>query len=111
MGRTRRDLTLDELHAKTCKVFTNPARIGLLSLLRDGERSVGDLAKALGTSQPTVSKHLLDMRERGVLTSRREGATVYYRVVNPKAIEAFDLMRQVLLENLREGARLTRRDR
>lgn len=99
---------LDALHADVCKVFTNPTRIRILGLLRGGERSVGELAQALGLPQPTVSKHLAAMRSRGVLGSRRDGATAYYRLANPKALRAFDLMREVLVESLQEGALLTR---
>ncbi|HLE46176.1 MAG TPA: metalloregulator ArsR/SmtB family transcription factor, partial [Thermoplasmata archaeon] len=87
------DPKLDRLHADMCKVFTNPARIRILDLLRDGEKSVGELTKLVNLAQPTVSKHLIVMRDRAVLLSRREGATVYYRLANPKVIQAFDLIR------------------
>ena len=104
--RIEQNSRLDRLHADMCKVFTNPARIRILNLLRDGETSVGDLTAALGLAQPTVSKHLTAMRARAVLTSRKEGATVYYRVANPKVLRAFDLIRVALVESLREGALL-----
>jgi ArsR family transcriptional regulator len=100
------DARLDEMHAEMCKVFTNPARIRILSLLREGERSVGELAEALGVAQPTVSKHLIAMRDRAVLASRKEGTTVYYRVANRKVLRAFDLIREALVESLQEGAHL-----
>jgi ArsR family transcriptional regulator len=102
------DSRLDRLHAEMCKVFTNPARIRILRLLRDGEKPVGELARALGLAQPTVSKHLAAMRDRGVLTARRDGATVFYRLANPKVMQAFDLIREALVESLREGARVAR---
>lgn len=91
-----------------CKVFTNPARIRILSILREGERSVGELADALDVAQPTVSKHLTTMRDRGVLASRKEGATVWYRVANRKVLKAFDLIREALVEGLQESALLVR---
>ena len=100
------DPKLDRLHADMCKVFTNPARIRILNLLREGEKSVGELADALGVAQPTVSKHLIAMRDRAVLGSRKEGATVYYRVANRKVLKAFDLIREALMQSLREGALL-----
>jgi len=102
----REDSRLDEMHADMCKVFTNPARIRILNLLREGEKSVGELADALGVAQPTLSKHLIAMRDRAVLASRKEGATVYYRVANRKVLKAFDLIREALMESLREGALL-----
>src|SRR3989337_2339344 len=100
------DSRLDRLHADRCKVFTNPARIRIRNRLREGETSVGDLTAALGLAHPTVSKHLIAMRDRAVLTSRKEGATVYYRVANPKVLRAFDLIREALVESLRAGALL-----
>ena len=102
------DPRLDRLHAEMCKAFTNPARIRILNLLRDDEKAVGELAQALGLAQPTVSRHLAAMRDRGALTSRKDGATVYYRLANPKVMKAFDLIREALVESLRRGARLAR---
>ena len=92
---------LDEMHADLCKVFSNPVRVGLLVLLKDGERSVGSLARALNVSVPTASKHLRVMRERGVLEARRSSNLVYYHVTSPKVLRAFSLMREVLLERVR----------
>ncbi len=103
--------SLDELHAELCKVFTSPARIRILNLLRDGEKSVGDLAEAINLPQPNVSQHLTVMRHRGIVTSQKEGATVYYRLTNPKVLKAFDIIREVLKEHLAEASRLTKRGR
>jgi ArsR family transcriptional regulator len=50
------------------------------------------------------------MRERGILTARRDGLNVYYALSNPKIIQACDLMRQVLLEYLESGAELVRQE-
>ena len=53
-----------------------------------------------------VSQHLAVMRQKGILVTRREGVNVYYRIANPKVIEACDIMREVLIEQLEERARL-----
>ena len=94
------------MHADLCKVFSNPVRVGLLVLLEDGERSVGSLAQTLRVSVPTASKHLRVMRERGVLDTRRSGNVVYYRVISPKVLRAFSLMREVLLTRVRAEGRI-----
>ena len=99
-GRSAREQRLDLWHAEVCKVLSSQARIGILGSLRDGERSVGDLAKPLGLSIATVSRHLGQMRVRGIVQARREGLTVFYRITNPKVIRAFDLMREVMVEHL-----------
>ena len=108
-GRSSRsdlERRLDEMHADLCKVFSNPVRVGLLVLLKDGELSVGALARSLRVSVPTASKHLRVMRERGVLQTRRDGNVVYYHVTSPKVLRAFSLMREVLLARLRATGRI-----
>lgn len=97
---------LDEMHADLCKVFSNPVRVGLLVILKDGEKSVGSLARALHVSVPTASKHLRLMRERGVLETRRTGNVVYYRVTSAKVLRAFSLLREVLMARMKETKRL-----
>ncbi len=98
-----------ELHAGLCQTLANPRRLNLLNLLRDGERSVGELAEATGLPQANVSQHLGVLRERGVVETRRDGVTIYYRIANPKMIKACDLVREVLLERLAETHELAKR--
>lgn len=98
--RSARERRLDLWHAEVCKVLSNQVRIGILGTLRDGEMSVGDLAKILGLSVATVSRHLGQMRVRGIVQARRAGLTVFYRISNQKVIRAFDLMREVMVEHL-----------
>ncbi len=98
--RSARERRLDLWHAEVCKVLSNQARIGILGTLGDGEMSVGDLAKTLGLSVATVSRHLGQMRIRGIVQARRTGLTVHYRISNLKVIRAFDLMREVMLEHM-----------
>ena len=100
------DKRLYELHAEVCRIFAHPKRIELLNLLREGEKSVGELVEEMGIAKANVSQHLAVLRERGVVSVRRKGQMAYYRVANPKIIRACDLMREVLLEKLREGERI-----
>ena len=81
-------------------MLSNQVRIGILATLRDSEMAVGDLAKTLGLSVATVSRHLGQMRVRGIVQARRAGLTVFYRISNPKVIRAFDLMREVMVGHL-----------
>lgn len=96
---------LDDRHAEMCKVFTHATRIRILNLLRDRERSVGELADALDLPQPNVSQHLTIMRSAGILLQRREGTTVHYRLADARVIRAFDIIREVLRDSL--GAKST----
>jgi ArsR family transcriptional regulator len=98
-----------ELQASICKVLADPKRIHILHLLADGERSVGELADLLGVRQANASQHLTLMRERGIVVTRRDGRTIYYRLANPTILQACSIMHQVLLEQLAEHEDLSRR--
>jgi ArsR family transcriptional regulator len=92
------DKSIFEMQAEICKTLTNPKRIEILSVLRNDERTVTELVNALGASKANVSQHLAVMRHKGILTTRREGVNIYYRVANPKVIDACSLMKEVLFE-------------
>jgi len=105
------DKRIFELHAEVCQTFAHPKRIEILSLLRDGEKSVGQLVEEMGVAKANVSQHLAILRQRGAVAYRREGKVIYYRLTNPKIAQACDLMRDVLLERLSEGERIAARAR
>jgi ArsR family transcriptional regulator len=92
------DKSLYEMQAEICKTLTNPKRIEILNTLKTEEKTVTELVVALGASKANVSQHLAVMRHKGILTSRREGVNIYYRVSNPKVIDACTLMKEVLFE-------------
>ena len=89
-----------QMHAEICKTLSNPIRLEILSRLRDGKKSVNEIASLTGVRQATVSQHLAVLRQRGVVSTRREGINVYYDVANPKITKACDLMREVLFEHI-----------
>ena len=102
------DRQIYKLHASICHTLANPKRLEIIDKLRARELSVTELAGALEISQSNLSQHLALMRQRGIVTSRREGLNVFYKLSNPKIIQACDLMRQVLLEHLETSAELAR---
>lgn len=94
------DKRIFEMHAGICTIFSNPKRLEIIDLLRDGEKSVNELSGLMDIPQPNLSQHLTLMRQRGILDARRDGVNIYYNIANPKVIKAFDIMREVLLEHL-----------
>ena len=93
-------------HAEMCQVLSHPKRLEAINVLRDGEMSVTELSQKLGLTVGNLSQHLAMMRERHVLLTRKEGNMVYYRIANPKLIRCFDMMREMLFEQIRQDAAL-----
>ncbi|MBI5228471.1 winged helix-turn-helix transcriptional regulator [Candidatus Micrarchaeota archaeon] len=92
---------LYEMHAEFCKVFSNPTRLEILNLLRNQEMSVTELIEKTKLSQANVSQHLAIMKHKGIVSSRRNRKNVLYKLTNPRIIKAFDIIREVLAENLK----------
>ena len=74
--------TLEKM-AETLKAIAHPVRLQIVNILMNGERSVGDLVKTLGTKQSLTSQQLSILKSRGVLKSRRNGNVVFYSLHNP----------------------------
>jgi ArsR family transcriptional regulator len=86
--------------AELFRVLGHPARVRILELLRDGERSVGDLQTALNLDSSGTSQHLGVLRRQGVLESRKEGTSVFYRVRDPRTFQLLESARQILTSSL-----------
>lgn len=100
------DDVLYERQARICQVLADPKRLRLLDLLRTGERSVGELAASLGASYPNVSQHLTVMRDAGLVATRRDGTTIFYRLAYPRIVEACDIVHDILQAQLADAAAL-----
>lgn len=95
-----------DTHAELCKVIANPKRLMIIDLLSQGEMSVGDLAKTIGTSSSTVSQHLRLLRDRQVVGVRPDGKTSYYYLVTPKMVKACKMIRALLIERMQRAGEL-----
>ena len=93
------DKQIFQLHAEVCKTLSNAKRLEILSILRKDEMSVGDIVERMDIPKANVSQHLAVMRNSGILDTRRDGVTIYYRISNQKVIKACDLIREVLVEH------------
>jgi ArsR family transcriptional regulator len=102
----RKDRTLYELQSDVCKTLASPKRIEILNALKEGEKTVSELVEILGVPKANVSQHLAVMRHKGILKFRREGINMYYSVSNRKVIEACLLMKEVLMEQMKEKGKL-----
>jgi ArsR family transcriptional regulator len=95
---------VSQLHADICAGLADPTRILILYQLFEGPCNVTQLVEALHLSQPMVSRHLKVLRERGMVAATRVGPAVEYRIGDPRLIQALDLLRAVLRDNLSHRA-------
>jgi DNA-binding transcriptional ArsR family regulator len=97
-----------ERHAEMCKVFSHSTRLMILNVLREEEMTVAAIADKLRIVMGTISPHLLMMKRQRVLVSRKQGNQVFYRLANPRMLQAFDLIRELLYEQMSQEGLLTR---
>lgn len=100
------DMKIFRLQAAISKTMASPLRLAILYYLKGKEKTVNELAELVGASQSNVSQHLAIMRHRDMVKTRKVGTSIYYCVSNPKINQACDLVREVLLEQLKENQKL-----
>ncbi len=88
------------------RTLGHPARVRILELLRDGEHSVGALQEALGLDSGGTSQHLAALRRVGVVESRREGTSVFYRAADPQVFALLDVGKLLIARSLHEQQEL-----
>jgi ArsR family transcriptional regulator len=88
------------LHAELCSALADPTRIMLIYALSDKPCNVGELAIQVGVSQPTASRHLKILRDRGLVRPTRQGPNVEYSLIDHRLVEALDLLRAILRDRI-----------
>lgn len=94
------------LKAEFFRALGHPVRIRLLQVLRDGEQTVGALQAELDLDSSTASQQLAALRKQGLVASRRDGTSVYYRVKDRRTLKLLELAKQIISANLAEGQAL-----
>ncbi len=97
---------IHRVKAELFKTLGHPARIRVLELLRDGERSVGELIPAVGIEASHLSQQLGVMRRAGLIQARKEGSSVFYSVGDPMLFELLEVAKTILTSSLTETQRL-----
>ncbi len=88
--------------ANRFKILSEPIRLQILHTLQDGEKSVGELALSVQSSQPNVSKHLKILQREGILGRRQMGNTAYYEIVDETIFALCETVCNALEEKSRE---------
>lgn len=99
---------INQLHASICSAISEPNRILLLYEIHEEPRNVNSLAESVGISQSAASRHLSLLKERGLITAQRDGNQVIYSLADDRIIRALNLLRELMLANLAQGADLAK---
>jgi DNA-binding transcriptional ArsR family regulator len=82
-------------YAAVGRALADPKRLCVLETLAAGELSVSDLSTTVGCQVPNMSQHLAVLRSAGLVLSRREGSTIYYRLADVRVLEAYRLIQDL----------------
>ena len=81
--------------AKLLRALSNERRLMILCQLGDGELAVGQIQTRVGLSQSALSQHLAVLREQGVVATRRDGQTIFYRIADPAAVKVVATLAEI----------------
>jgi ArsR family transcriptional regulator len=97
---------ISEIKAELFKALAHPARIRILEVLSDGERSVGELQPLVGIELSHLSQQLAVLRRARLVTSRKEGASVFYAVKDKLVVQLLRVAKRLLINSLSETSDL-----
>ncbi len=97
---------VSQLEADLCFALADPTRILILYALDEHSRNVTELTQELSITQPTASRHLKILRDRGLVSANRQGVNIHYELNDKRLIQALDLLRSVLRDRLAYRANL-----
>jgi len=91
---------ISQLEADFCFALSDPTRILMLYALSESPLNVTELTNELGVTQPTTSRHLKVLRDRGLVYTKRQGTTITYHLSDKRLVQALDLLRSVMRDGL-----------
>ena len=86
-------------------IFANPTRMRMFCALQHGEKTVSEIARYAMITLPNASQHLRLMRDKGAVVAQKKAQTVTYRIADLRFLQAAGLIRQALMDHLRDRAR------
>jgi DNA-binding transcriptional ArsR family regulator len=95
---------ITQLHADFCSALADSTRLILLYALSDAPRNVSELTLELGLPQPTISRHLKNLRDRGLVIATRQGTMVQYTLADRRVIDALDILRGIMRDSIQKRA-------
>lgn len=95
-----------QLEADFCAALSEPTRIFILYALNEQPLNVTEITNELGIPQPTTSRHLKVLRERGLVYTERQGTVITYHLADKRIIDALDLLRSAMRDRMKQRANL-----
>lgn len=100
MSETQFDLKtlateIEQIHGQICYALREPIRIMMLYLIGENGRYVNEISELLDIPQSTASRHLAVLRERGLVTTERQGTSIRYSIADPRILSILDEMRRL----------------
>lgn len=96
-----------ELESRLFALLGQPTRLKLLYMLRDGEKCVCEITPRMKEDQSVISRHLIKLRDMGLLEWRKEGVSVYYSISEPRVFRLLDhadeILREIMMKQAREA--------
>jgi ArsR family transcriptional regulator len=99
------DPNVVELQSGYLKALAQPTRLKILYFLKDGEKCQCKIIPFMKEDQSNISRHLTHMRDLGILESRREGVSVYYKIRDKRLFNLLSLVDQMVKAEIREKAK------
>jgi len=99
------DLNLIELENNYLKAIAQPTRLKILYFLKDGEKCQCKIIPFMREDQSNISRHLTHLRDIGILESRREGVSVYYKIKDKRVFSLLSLVDQMVKAEIKEKAK------
>jgi DNA-binding transcriptional ArsR family regulator len=103
-SRVREEVAL--LHSRFCAGLADQSRMLIIYELSEQPRNVSELVERLNMAQPVVSRHLKILRDCGIVTADRDGRSVIYRLSDERVVQALNLLRSIIADQLSAQAEL-----
>jgi DNA-binding transcriptional ArsR family regulator len=99
------DENLIQIEFDFLKAIAQPTRLRILYFLKDGEKCACEIIPRMKEEQSNISRHLTHMRDAGILESRKEGVSVYYKIKDKRVFTLLSLVDEMIRAEIREKAK------
>jgi DNA-binding transcriptional ArsR family regulator len=97
---------ISEIKAELFRALAHPARVRVLELLAEEERSVGEIQPLVGIEMSHLSQQLAVLRRAGLVTTRKAGSSVFYAIRDPELVRLLASAKQLLINSLTASQQL-----